>query len=99
MTASDDITRSFDKIVDFVRMNIDPALGPIDPATGQFVDNWTGHLVTLLYDYVHGHADLIREYLNSGTHAQVRPGTGTIWYKGGLEKAADLIDPYKRESQ
>lgn len=93
MTASDDITESFDKIVDFVRANMKAT--PVDPVTGRFIDLWVDHLVGLLYEYLHGHAELIREYRNTGAHAQVRPSQGTIWYIGGLEKAANMIDPYQ----
>lgn len=45
-------------------------------------------------------AAVIREYLKNG---EPPPGhslsTGLIWYRGGLEKAANLIDPDYRESE
>lgn len=94
MSADQDITDAFDKIFDFFRTNVDPEIEPEVPA--EFEGDWIEYLINLLYGYVHGHAELIREYMEKGRPPHIKPGPGTVWYIGGLEKAADIIDPYKR---
>jgi len=95
MSASEDITTQFDKILDFLQANCDQEIQPFDPVTGTFIENTRVYVTRMLDDYVHGHAELIREYIREGKPpAGIRTGPGVVWYMGGLEKAANIIDPY-----
>lgn len=56
-------------------------------------------MTTLLDDYVHHYAEIIREYREEHRPPPgYRASVGTVWFMGGLEKGADLIDPYVQES-